>query len=102
MTSKNSDNERQLNRSPINDERRGEINEDSAAYHYMQHHDFAPDDFATRGETTPYGGVRVIDELDGSTKTFNSLSEVHDSNWTVDWRSGVRLNDGTILYEGER
>ena len=79
------------------------MNRDSTSYHYVKHHDYAPDDFAEAGDITQFNVIRVVDASgSGESEEFENFSEIHQSDWSANWKSSARLNDGTILMEGQR
>jgi hypothetical protein len=91
MTTNQSQDERQANRAKAN------------KYRFVKNHDYAPDDFAKRGEITFSNGMRVVDESgSGESEEFENFEGMHLSNWVIHWTSGARLSDGTILYEGRQ
>jgi hypothetical protein len=75
----------------------------SPGFHHVKHHGYAYEDFAEAGEVTQFNGIRVIDESgSGDAEEFENFDELQESCWTVKHSSAARLNDGTILYEGQR
>ena len=71
--------------------------------HYVKYHGYEPDDFAEPGEITQFNGLRVVDESgSGIVEEFERPPQLIDSDWTINWSSAARLNDGTIIYEGSR
>jgi hypothetical protein len=71
------------------------------AFHYVKYHGYAHDDFAEQGETTQFNGIRVVDASgSGESEEFEDFGELNSSHWTINWASGARLSDGTVLYEG--
>ena len=103
MKSENTDGERPVSSSQTDGTQGEAMNRDSTSYHYVKYHGYAPDDFAEAGETTPFSGIRVVDVSgSGESDEFETFAEIHQSDWSVNTASSARLNDGTVLMEGQR
>lgn len=95
--------ERQVYQSQIDAGQNENLDTENIAYHYVKNHDYAPDDFSSLGEITCFDKIKVVDKSDsGESEEFEGFAEMRQSDWTVNWATGARLTDGTILFEGQR
>ena len=63
---------------------------------------YTESDFADSEGTTPLSGFRIHSTSDSENKSkeFETLKELRESEWTVEYEWTQRLTDGTMLFEG--
>jgi hypothetical protein len=73
----------------------------SAAAHVFKQYGYTESDFADSGAATQSNVVRIHSSSDSEThKEFETLKELRQSGWSVEYEWTQRLSDGTILFEG--
>ena len=100
---KQSQEQRQVNRSAIDTGIEDTDSSRSDGYHYLKNHGYSIEEFAQEDEVTQFNGIRVIDPSDYEQWTeFENFNELHESDWEINPVSAARLSNGAILYEGRQ
>lgn len=95
----NNSTQRQAKRIDSNQHSLNEQNQASA--HYVEDRNYPCPNSPEQSELTQFNGIRVVDESGpGKSKKFENFRDLYDSSWTISGKSGARLGDGTIQYEG--